>query len=201
LAINARLFAGSCQVWVICQGWCAVERDQQIGKALELLAPPPHRHAECQHDISLALGRVEYGAAIARSFRVARSTKGKAGLKCYGAALQRLRNAYNSLDPAIRPRFSLAETAYVAGNTTVIDREIVKTESLLNRPSLPPRRDASRHKIAVAAAYFLLEYWGHRAAVTRGGKWAQLATILAGGRTVDLFDHLRKFKRGPGPTV
>ena len=39
------------------------------------------------------------------------------------------------------------------------------------------------------------------AAVTRGGKWAQLATILAGDRTVDLFDHLRKFKRSPGPTV
>ena len=132
-----------------------MERDQQIGKARELLAPPLHARAECQDDISLALGRVEYGAAIARSFRVARSTKGKAGVKRYCAALQRLRNAYNSLDPAIRPRFSLADTVSVAGNTTVIDREIVKTESFLDRPSLPPRRDASRHKISVAAAYDL----------------------------------------------
>ena len=192
---------GSCQVWAICQGWCAVERDQQIRKALELLAPPPRARAECQYDISRALDRVEHGAAAARSFRVAGSTKGKAGLKRYYAALRRLRNAYNSLDPAIRPWFSLAETVHVAGNATVIDREIARTESFLDRPSLPPRRDASRHKAAVAAAYDLLEWWGHKAAVTRGGKWAQLATILAGGRTVDLFDHLREFKRSPGPTV
>ena len=178
-----------------------MERDQQIGKALELLAPPPHRRAECQHDISLALDRVENGAAVARSFRVPGSTKGKAGVKRYRAALQRLRNAYNSLDPAIKPWFSLAETVSAAGNATVIDREIARTEPFLDRPSAPPRRDASRHKIAVAAAYDLLEWWGHKAAVTRGGKWAQLATILVGGRTVDLFDHLREFKRSPGPTI
>jgi hypothetical protein len=179
-----------------------VERDQQIRNALELLAPPSRdKRAECQNDINLALARVERGAAVARIFRVAGSTKGKAGLKRYCAALRRLRNAYNSLDPAIKPWFSLAETVSVAGNATVIDREIARTESFLNRPPLPPRRDASRHKIAVAAAYDLLEWWGHKAAVTRGGKWAQLATILAGGRTVDLFDHLREFKRSPGPTV
>ena len=50
----------------------------------------------------------------------------------------------------------------------------------------------------MAAAYDLLEWWGHKAAVTRGGKWAQLAAILAGDPTVDLFDHLREFKRSPG---
>jgi hypothetical protein len=202
--INAMLFAESCQVWAICQrGWCAVavERDQQIRKARELLAPPLHARVECQCDISRALDRVEHGAAAARSFLVAGSTEGKTGLKRYCATLQKLRNVYNSLDPAIRRWFSLAETAYVAGNTTVIDREIARAESFLNRPSLPPRRDASRHKIAVAAAYDLLEWWGHKAAVTRGGKWAQLATILAGDRTVDLFDHLREFKRSPGLTL
>ena len=129
--------------------------DQQIRKARELLAPPLHARAECQRDISLALGRVEDGTAVARSFRVAGSTKGKAGVKRYCAALQRLRNAYNSLDPAIKPWFSLAETVSVAGNATVIDREIARTESFLDRPSVPPRRDASRHKIAVAAAYDL----------------------------------------------
>jgi hypothetical protein len=56
-----------------------VTRDQQIRKALELLAPPPRDRAECQHDISLALDRVENGAAAARAFRVAGSKKGKAG--------------------------------------------------------------------------------------------------------------------------
>jgi hypothetical protein len=178
-----------------------VRKDQQIRKALELLAPPPGRRAECQYDIGLALDRVESGAAAARSFRVARSKKGKAGLRRYCAALRRLRTAYRSLDPAIRPWFSLAETAYVAGKPTVIDREIARAESFLDRPSPPTRRHASRNKAAVAAAYDLLQWWGHKAAVTRDGKWAQLAEILAGDQTVDLFDHLREFKRSPGPTV
>jgi hypothetical protein len=154
-------------------------RDQQIRKALELLAPPPGDRPECQHDIGLALNRVESGATAARSFRVAGSKKGKAGLRRYCSALRRLRTAYRSLDPAIRPWFSLAETAYVVGKPTVIDREIANAEAFLNRPSPPPRRDASRNKAAVAASYDLLQWWGHKAAATRGGKWAQLAKILA----------------------
>jgi hypothetical protein len=178
-----------------------VTRDQQVRKALELLAPPPRQRAECQHDIGLALDRVEWGAAAARSFRVAGSKKGKAGLRRYCAALRRLRIAYHSLDPAIRPWFSLAETAYVAGKPTVIDREIARVEAFLDRPSPPPRREASRNKAAVAAAYDLLGWWGLKTAVTRGGKWAQLAKILAGDRAVDLFDHLREFKRSPSPTI
>jgi hypothetical protein len=71
----------------------------------------------------------------------------------------------------------------------------------LDRPSPPPRRDATRNKAAVAAAYDLLEWWGQKAAVTRGGKWAQLAKILTGDQTVDLFDHLRDFKRRPRPRI
>jgi hypothetical protein len=181
--------------------WCAVTRDQQIRKALELLAPPPHQRGECRYDIGLALDRVEHRAAAARSFRVAGSKEGKAGLRRYRSALLQLRNAYCSLNPAIRPWFSLAEVAYVPGQATIIDREIAKTEAFLDHPSPPPRRHASRNKAAVAAAYDLLEWWGHKAAVTRGGKWAQLAKILAGERAVDFFDHLRAFKSRPGPSV
>jgi hypothetical protein len=110
-----------------------------------------------------------------------------------------LRNAHYALDPAIRSWFSLAETVCVAGSTTVVDREIAIAEAFLARPSPPPRRDASRNKAAVAAAYDLLDWWGHKA--VRGGKWAQLAKILTGDMTVDLFDHLRKFRRRPGPRV
>ena len=176
-------------------------RDQQIRKALELLAPPPGQRRECRHDIGVALDRVEHRTATARSFRVARSKKGKEGVRRYYTSLRRLRDAYRSLDPAIRPWFSLAETAYIAGKPTVIDREIAKAESFLDRPSPPPRRDASRNKAAVAAAYDLLGWWGHKATVTHGGKWAQVANILAGDKATDLFDHLREFKRNPGPTV
>jgi hypothetical protein len=163
-----------------------------------LLAPPLRQRAECQHDIKIALNRVERGAAAARSSRVAGSKKGKAGLRRYSAALRRLRAAYYSLDPAIKPWFSLAETAFVVGEPTVIDREIARADTFLNRPSPPPRRDASQNKLAVAAAHDLLNWWGHRAVVTRAGKWAQLAKILTSDMTVDLFDHLREFRRRPG---
>jgi len=176
-------------------------RDQQIRKALQLLAPPSRLRAEYLQDIKVALNRVEHDAAVARAFRVAESKKGKAGVRRYYAALRWTRSAYCALDPAIRPWFSLAETAYVAGKPTVIDREIAKAEAFLNRPSPPPRRDASRNKAAVAAANDLLTWWGHKAAATRGSKWDQLAKILAGDLTLDLFDHLREFKRSPGPTV
>jgi hypothetical protein len=177
-----------------------VTRDQQVREALKLLAPSPRERTEWQHDIELALDRVKRDTAAARSFRVAGSKQGKAGLRRYLAALRRLRQTYYSLDPAIRPWFSLAETAYVAGKT-VIDREIAKAEAFLYRRSPPPRRDASRNRAAVAAAYDLLRWWGHQPAITRGGRWAELAKILAGDRTVDLFDHLREYKRRPGPTL
>ena len=176
-------------------------RDQQIRKALELLAPPPGQRRECRHDIGVALDRVEHRTATARSFRVARSKKGKEGVRRYYTSLRRLRDAYRSLDPAIRPWFSLAETAYIVGKPTVIDREIAIAEAFLARPSPPPRRDASHNKAAVAVAYNLLGWWGHKAVVTRGGKWAQLAKVLTGDLTVDLFDHLREFKRGPHPSI
>ena len=179
----------------------AMTINQQIRKALELLAPSAGERAECERDIKVMLERVERGAATARSFRVAGSKRGKAGVSRYYAALRRLRAAYASLDPAIRRWFSLAETAYVAGKPTIIDREIARAEMFLDRPSPPPRRDATRNKAAVAAAYQLLEWWGQKAAVTRGGKWAQLAKILIGSRTVDLFDHLRNYKRRPGPRI
>ena len=122
-------------------------------------------------------------------------------MRRYYTSLRRLRDAYRSLDPAIRPWFSLAETAYIAGKPTVIDREIAIAEAFLARPSPPPRRDASHNKAAVAVAYNLLGWWGHKAVVTRGGKWAQLAKVLTGDLTVDLFDHLREFKRGPHPSI
>ena len=118
---------------------------------MELLASPPDRRDECQHDVGVALDRVEHGAAAARSFRVGGSKKGKGNLRRYLAALRRLQQACNSIDPAIKPWFSLVEIAYFPGKATVIDREIARAELFLDWPSLPPRRDASLHKAAVAA--------------------------------------------------
>jgi hypothetical protein len=85
------------------------------------------------------------------------------------------------------------------GQPTHLHREIEKAEAILDPPSSSSR--AAQHKAAVAMAYNLLNWHGHRATTTRGGKWALLAGILTGDRKVDLFDHLCAFKRRPGPTV
>jgi hypothetical protein len=173
-------------------------RNQQIAKAMALLAPPPARHEECRYEIGRALDRIKNTVFFARSCRVA-SSKNNGGLRSYYAALRRVRSAFNSLDPMIRPWFSLADPAYATGKA--LEKEIAKVEGFLNRPSARPRRDASHSKAAVAVAYNLLSWGGHEAVVTRGGKWDNLARILAGNLTLDLFDHLRAFKRRPGPAV
>jgi hypothetical protein len=173
-------------------------RDQQIAKALALLAPPPAQREECKYEIARALDRIENTAGFARSCRVA-SSKNKGGITSYYAALRRLRSAFRALDPAIRPFFSLADPAYATGK--MLEKEIVKAEKFLNRPSARPRPHASHSKAAVGAAHDLLGWWNHEATVTRGGKWDKLAKTLSGDLTVDVFEHLREFKQSPGQTI
>ena len=149
-------------------------KDQQIQRALKLLAPPAAQREECLHEIRLALARVENVTALARSSR-ASGSKTKGGLLRYHAALRRLLSAFDSLDPAIRPWFSLADPAYTTRKA--IDTEIAKAKAILDQPQAPPRRDGSRNKAAVAAAYNLLKWRGHNATVTRGGTWGKLAKL------------------------
>jgi len=166
-------------------------REQQVRKALELLAPPTAEREEWRHQICLALDRVENVTLLARSSRAGHSKK-KGGLLRYDAALRRLLIAFDSLDPALKPWFNLA-----SGFTTrtTIEKEIHKAKSIMAQPSAPPRRDGSRSRAAVGAAYDLLTSRGHTGTVTRGKRWEKLAQILANDLTVDLFDHLRKFKQ------
>ena len=168
---------------------------------MELLAPPPGRRAECQHDIGLALDRVESGAAAARSFRVAGSKKGKAGLRRYCARYDGC-----ALPTVLSIRRSGLGSASQKQHTSPGSRP-----SSTARSQTPRRFSTGRHRLrgVMPAATrpqwrrhtTCSEWWGHKAAVTRGGKWEQLAKILTGDLTVDLFDHLREFKRSPSPTV
>jgi hypothetical protein len=171
-----------------------VTREEQTTAALELLAPQPSDRDECLHDVGVALDRVEFGAAVARSFRVAGSKKGRGKLQSYYAALRRVKIAYFALDPMIRRWFSLPQAD--------IDREIVIAADFLAQPS---RRsgasDASRNKAAVKAARDLLGWWNHKVTCTRGGEWAQLSAILAGDQDLDLFDHMCALKRSPAPIL
>jgi hypothetical protein len=141
-------------------------RDQQIRKALELLAPPPAEREECKHEIRLALDMVKNNAEVARSFR-AFGSKQKGGLERYCAALRRLTNALGSLDPTIRPWFSFADPNYDAGQ--MIEEEIKKVTEFLNRPSVAPSRNACWNKAAVAAAY-ICSLGDNRKRPSRGGE-------------------------------
>jgi hypothetical protein len=160
-------------------------REEQTNELLEVLAPPPDRHAECVHDIEMAFTRVEFLSAAMRSQRVFRSKDGKASLKRFVTGLQR---AHSALDPAIRRHFSVAGMVAAAAGFL--------------KPSPPSGgADASTKKAAVLVARDLLAFWGHRAAATRGGKWDQTAVALFGDWDAELFDHLRAAKRGPAPAI
>jgi hypothetical protein len=172
-----------------------VTKDQQIQEALQLLAPPVAEREVCLHEIRLALDRVENFTAFARASRASRSKKG--GLLLYHRTLRRLLRAFDSLDPAIKPWFCLAPSS----TTRIkIEAEIANTKELLEQAPAP-RRHGSRNKAAVRAAYDLLAWRGRNASLTRGGTWEELAQILAGDLTVDLFELLRKFKQSRGKIV
>jgi hypothetical protein len=178
---------------------CAMSRDQQIREAVQVLAPTTANQAECANDVTRVLDRLEFGAEVAGAFRVATSKKGRAALKSYSAALRRLRSSCNALDPAVRPWLSLAMA--VSGKAIDLNREIRTAEQLAKQRSAVRGPDSSRRKMAVAAAYDLLGWWGHQPTVTRDGRWAQLAQILADDPAFKPFEHMRRFKRNPSPRV
>jgi hypothetical protein len=194
-------------------------REQQVRALLELLAPPAgykyrRRDAPTARHIKVVLSMAESMSRTATTHKVFGSKKGKAQLQRYYDALLLLQSArdddgsvscevqaaYSALHPAIRPWFSLAKTAHIAGTETVItknviNREIKKAKRLL-KPSPSPRRgDGLKRKAAVAAAHYLLVHFGHKASTTRGGKWERSAAIIL-GKKGGLQRHVREFCEG-----
>jgi hypothetical protein len=163
-------------------------RDEQIDAALALLDPPPHEREAWRHQIERALDSIDWGCWMAAGLKAPSTKKGKAALRRYVKALRELQKAYNALPSSLRPWFSLAEMAYVAGTPTVIDRELAKAEPLA-KESAPPKRDAILGKAAAVAALKLLLLRGRKASLTRGGEWERLGKVLANGAAV--FEHMR----------
>jgi hypothetical protein len=174
-------------------------RDQQIRDAVEVLAPATADQAECSDDVARVLDRLKFSAEAALAFRMVTSKKGRAALKSYSAALRKLMTSCNALDSAVRPWLSIAMA--VSGKAIDLNREIKTAEQLAKQPSAVPGPDSSRRKMAVAAAYDLLGWWGHQPTVTRDGRWAQLAQILVDDPAFEPFEHMRRFKRNPSPRV
>ncbi len=164
----------------------------EIDEVIEQIGPPPDKRDQCRDDVerlhSWVMQRVEH----VRTSKVFGSNKGKADLHRYKNALKELREAFNKLDPAIKPWFSLGETAYVSGKTW-IDREFARVKEF--ERTQRPQPDAVRAKAAVAATYSLLCWWGRKPGCTRGGKWQKSAKIFAGGAYV--FEHMCAFRKDP----
>lgn len=167
-------------------------REQITCEALKLLAPPEPRRDECRRDIEAMLNWAESKSQAAHNHKVFGSKKGKAGLRRYLKALRDLKAAYDKLDPAIKPWFSLSETAFIAGQTTVIGREIGRA-GLFLKITAQPKRSSIRAQAAVEAAHSLLVWWGHKAKKTRDGKWERLAKAFGGGAAV--FRHMLEIQR------
>ena len=184
-------------------GWPGCAHDQRStnpkGAGVARAAARPAQRMPARYWSSARQGRTPYRhCPIFPGGPLEERQGGSTALLHFATALARIIPFARSGDQAlVQPR----KTAYIAGKPTVIDREIAIAEAFLARPSPPPRRDASHNKAAVAVKYNLLGWWGHKAVVTRGGKWAQLAKVLTGDLTVDLFDHLREFDRGPHPSI
>jgi hypothetical protein len=163
-------------------------RQKQIGKALDLLRPPFDSRDECQHDIETALNRVQVAVRTAWESKAAGSKEGRRQLRNYLAALKREQAAYKRLGP-LRPWFS---------PNLDFDRNVAMIEAMLERSSRPSGgSDANRKKAAVREAHDVLKLWDRKVGRTRNGVWVQLATILYGEQSIDLFHHVRAFKNGP----
>jgi len=159
-------------------------REERVAEALELLAPPSERRAECEHDIQRMLDWVVDGCAASTRHKAFGSKRGKASLDRYKTALHDVQAAFAALDPAIKPWFTLPDG---------IERELGRTDL---RKSRPPKPDAVATKLATMTSYSLLVWWGHRPALSRGGDWARLTKILAGSGASP-FEHMRGFKKDP----
>ena len=151
--------------------------------------PPPGERADCQYDIGLALDKVESGAAAAQFFPGGRLEERQSGTE---ALLRRATAVAHCLPFSRSGDQALVQTSQKQhtspGSRTLIDREIARAESFLDRPSPPtatscePQQGRSGGGMRPAP---VVGPQGRRHARREVG--APPAKILAGDRTVDLF--------------
>src|SRR5437660_6927943 len=105
----------------------AMTRQEQIDAVFELLPPPTDQRGEREHDLAQAFDRIDREVSFTRAHRVLAS-KGKGGVVNLLTALLRLQEAYDALDPKLKPWFILPHG---------IDREIATGKAFTEQS---PRR-------------------------------------------------------------
>jgi hypothetical protein len=164
------------------------EERRTVEAALELLKPSIRKRREARRDIIFMIDFVNGRSSSAKAFKAFNARKGRAALRRYVKALREVGDSFSSTDPNMRPWLSPPD----------VQGEIAKVESFLARPSLPPKRAATRAKAGVAAAYSLLKWWDIEVNTSRGSIWEQLSQILSGS-SASMYEHMREFNRTGAP--
>jgi hypothetical protein len=151
-------------------------RDEQITEALKRLNPPAEERAQCQAHVEELFDLMASAERAAEHVRITRKM-----LRDQRAALRRMRSASNAYLGA-------------GGARGAVERALDFDEEWLTHWSPPSRW--LKQQTAVELAYELLSCWNPDGiAVSRESAWHEMATILYGDRTADLFRQLRNFAR------
>jgi hypothetical protein len=151
------------------------KREPHIRAALKLLAPERRFRDECGSDIDEAITVIEVNTAVDK-----KETR-----------------ALKSLQSALVRASALARAAGLRGD--LVKNQIALCNRLLAQP---PWRPPSRQAEAVKEAIHLISKWNRKAptGVTRGSKWHKLSAILYGDAKIDLFNHMRAYRRAARPS-
>jgi hypothetical protein len=162
----------------------SMTRRAQIAEALKVLQPPATERDECRRQVEHAL---DVMAATLRGVEV---------IKAERAACRRSGRSYHA---ALERALAVSKARASDGGALVMP--IARLEHAVKfaaewrakfSRALP--RGAIAERQATALARHLLWQWDRPAPKTRGGPWHELAAILLGDHSADLFRHLRAFR-------
>ncbi len=153
-------------------------RDQQMRKALELLAPSKRDLAECRAYIETVLNAMEAAARAAEHAKVTRKS-----MRAYSATLQRMQ--------------AVSHKHHVAGGALAIPHDQIERAAHFDKEwsaHWHPPPDTLKEQFAVALAYELLSVWNPGViSINRDGTWHELAALLYGDEQRNLYRQLRAF--------
>lgn len=164
--------------------------DQQMRKALVLLAPPRAKRDQCKRDIEAALENINEGDGLE-----AQPNSGPVR-----EAVERLLKQLEDCERAYKALFKLDHAhAHELMSPLDLSEQISLYKEWLSVGPGPPRKSAAKQQAAVKDARTLvLNYRGEKEArKTRGNAWHELAAILFGDDQHDLFNHMRKLRPDP----
>jgi hypothetical protein len=179
-----------------------MKRDQQIRKALNLLAPPAKKRAECRADVESALDVVEMFGKGDKVFQAERSAAANRARDIFHKTICKALREYDAMVKAGfgSPREGRLYLRWLAMRTAPPRKHV--TYSLLSPkkpiPDVIPdgaglSAGSGKKTRATEDAHWLLTKWsgGTKIVTTKSGTWHRLAAILYGDEQADLFQYLR----------